>query len=264
MPMVKVNDINMYYESHGEGDALVLISQPGFNVSEWKMHIPVFSNEYRVIIFDNRGAGSTDKPHTEYSIEMMAEDTIGLMNVLDIEKMHVLGVSGGGTIAQNLAYKYPKQVNGLVLVATMMNIPARNLFVMDTMLKLMEKCSPEDIIRYTLSWMLSNKFFENPEVVEGVIKAGLANPNKQPVHAFARQKVALANFDSRSWASKIQAPTLVIAGEDDVSLPQKHSKELSENIHGSKFTTMAGGHMFHMENPFVFQKTVMNFLASVK
>ena len=93
MPMVKVNDINMYYETHGEGEALILISGNGAESSQWKDMIPTFSKNYKVIPFDNRGAGRTDRPNMEYSMDMMANDVIGLMDALAIEKAHILGAS---------------------------------------------------------------------------------------------------------------------------------------------------------------------------
>jgi pimeloyl-ACP methyl ester carboxylesterase len=264
MPMVKVNDINIYYESHGKGEALILISQPGSDSSEWKMHIPVFSKAYRVIAFDNRGSGRSDKPDMPYSIEMEADDTVGLMDALGVEKAHVLGVSGAGAIAQNVAYKYPERVKGLILLATMLKMPAKNIFVVDALAKLMnEECSQESLIRAMWPWVLSNRFFENPAIVEVAIKASLANSNPMPAYVFARQSAALTDFDSRPWAGRITAPTLVLAGEDDVSLPMHYSRELAEAIPGAKFVSMSGGHMFNAENPIVFQNAVMEFLEAV-
>ena len=82
MPYVKVNDIQMYYEMHGDGESLVVILGLGTDVSEWDGIIRWLANKYQVLAFDNRGAGRTDKPDIPYSIEMMAEDTAGLMQAL--------------------------------------------------------------------------------------------------------------------------------------------------------------------------------------
>ena len=116
---VKVNDINMYYEIHGEGFPLVMIQGIGQSSLMWP---PIFLDEvsksFKIIIFDNRGAGRTDKPDIEYSIKMFADDTIGLMDALNIERAHVLGYSMGGIIAQELVLNYPKRVEKLVLCST--------------------------------------------------------------------------------------------------------------------------------------------------
>ncbi len=85
MPYVKVNDIQMYYEIHGDGEPLVLIVGLGTDISEWDGIIRWLAKKYKVLAFDNRGAGRTDKPDRPYSIEMMAHDTAGLMQTLGIK-----------------------------------------------------------------------------------------------------------------------------------------------------------------------------------
>ena len=95
MPYVKVNDIHMYYEIHGDGEPLLLIVGLATDISEWDGIIHWLAKKYQVLAFDNRGAGRTDKPDTHYSIEMMADDTVGLMQTLGMEQAHILGISMG-------------------------------------------------------------------------------------------------------------------------------------------------------------------------
>src|SRR5574341_122020 len=83
-----VNDINIYYEIHGEGKPLLLIEGLGYSSWMWFKQIPAFSREYKVIVFDNRGVGNTDKPDIEYTIEMMADDAAGLLKVLGEDQVH--------------------------------------------------------------------------------------------------------------------------------------------------------------------------------
>jgi pimeloyl-ACP methyl ester carboxylesterase len=99
MPTVKVGDINMYYEIHGQGEPLLLIMGLGSDLTGWMFQTPEFSKRYAVIAFDNRGVGRTDAPDMPYSVRMMADDAIGLMDVLGIDKAHILGLSMGGFIA---------------------------------------------------------------------------------------------------------------------------------------------------------------------
>ena len=91
MPYAKVNDINMYYEIHGEGEPLVLISGLGGSAVAWEPIIPIFSDNYKVIVFDNRGVGRTDAPDIPYSMEMMADDISGLLEKIGIERANVYG-----------------------------------------------------------------------------------------------------------------------------------------------------------------------------
>src|SRR6266568_7136982 len=116
MPYVKVNDIHMYYEIHGDGEPLVLIVGLGTDISEWEGIIRWLAKTYQVLAFDNRGVGRTDKPDTPYSIEMMADDTAGLMQTLGIEQANILGISLGGRIALEMALRHAPSVKKLVLV----------------------------------------------------------------------------------------------------------------------------------------------------
>ncbi len=109
MPTVRVNDIDMYYEIHGEGEPVVLIAGLNSDHALYREIIPRLAESYKVVAFDNRGVGQTDKPDIPYSIEMMAEDTAGLLNALGIEQAHLLGTSMGGRIATALALRYPSK-----------------------------------------------------------------------------------------------------------------------------------------------------------
>ena len=86
--------------------------------SRWFFQIRAFRKYFRLITFDNRGVGKTDKPGESYTTRTMADDTIGLMDCLGIDKAHILGVSLGGMIAQEVAINYPQRVRKLVLVST--------------------------------------------------------------------------------------------------------------------------------------------------
>src|SRR4030042_527229 len=113
MPLVHVNDINMYCEIHGKGEPLLMIQGLGFEMSAMvtepgkSRYIDKFTDRYQVIVFDYRGVGRTDKPDIPYSIGMLADDTVGLMDALGIRKAHIMGTSMGSQIAQTIAAQYP-------------------------------------------------------------------------------------------------------------------------------------------------------------
>ena len=119
MPYQAVNDINMYYRVSGAGYPLVMIMGLAGNSDWWPDEfIERLSQDYRVILIDNRGAGRTDAPDMEYSIPMMARDTVSLMGALGIDKAHVMGISMGGMIAQEIALLFPDAVDKLALGCT--------------------------------------------------------------------------------------------------------------------------------------------------
>lgn len=121
MPVVKANDIHIYYEIHGEGEPIVFIGDLANDITDYTDRTKIISDlsqTYKVIVFANRGVGRTDKPDIPYSIEMMADDTATLMQVIGIEHAYIIGISMGGRIALELALKHPEMVNKLVLVST--------------------------------------------------------------------------------------------------------------------------------------------------
>ena len=116
MPLIAVNDVQLYYESHGSGAPLVVLG--GLDVSEMDMLTGPLAERFRVIAVDNRGTGRSAKPPGPYSIEQMAADVVGLMDRLHLPRAHLAGISLGGRIAMALALDWPERVDRLVLIAT--------------------------------------------------------------------------------------------------------------------------------------------------
>jgi len=107
VPVTKVGDINIYYEVHGKGEPLLLIMGYGSNSGHWFAILDKLAKERRVIVFDNRGTGRSDKPNVPYTAEMMVGDVSGLLDVIGVDTTDIFGVSMGGLIAQGFALSYP-------------------------------------------------------------------------------------------------------------------------------------------------------------
>ncbi|MCI0453906.1 MAG: alpha/beta hydrolase [Candidatus Dadabacteria bacterium] len=284
---IEVNNINIYYEIHGEGEPLLLIEGLGYSNWMWFKQIPAISRAYKVIVFDNRGVGNTDKPDSEYTIETMADDAAGLLKALGVDSAHVLGVSMGGFIAQELALNYPDMIKSLILVSTSLggkdSMPKGsnlwNSFVklwglMPDVLELSGKGSspiplnpfgltPEKKIRYGLSLAFTPEYFKNhPEEIDRIVEWRLSNP--QPPYAWKRQLIAGMNFDAAQRAGQINVPTLVVTGSEDRVIPPERSKRLAEEIPNSRFITLEGtGHLLFIEQAEKFNKIVLGFLQQL-
>ena len=284
---VKVNGIDLYYEIHGSGEPLLMIEGLGYSAWMWYKQIPAFRERYQVILFDNRGAGNTDKPDTEYSIEIMADDASGLLRTLGIGPVHVLGISLGGFIAQELALRHPDLVKSLTLVSTnsgpgkraMRNSQHMNgLFklwgILPGTFEMGGKASVplgfeygitrEDRIRYGLSLAFTPEYFkEHPDEIARIVSWRLDNP--QPGYAWTRQLMAGMNFDSSGRAEGIHAPTLVVNGAEDRIVSPESARELAGRIPDSRYVEIEGsGHLLFIERSDEFNDTVMGFLDEVR
>ncbi len=284
----KVNGIEMYYEIHGSGEPVLLIEGLGYSGWMWYKQIPALSERYRVIVFDNRGAGKTDKPDSEYSIELMADDAAGLIRTLGIRSAHILGISLGGFIAQEVALRHPEIVRSLILGST--NSGSRNTIAkysqlwngylkfwgfLPGMLETNGKISTpariepyyglprEEKVRYGLMSAFTPEYFQNnPDEIDRIVQWRLDDP--QPTYAWKRQFMAGVNFDSTDRVHAINAPTLVITGSEDRIVPPESSLELAERIPDSQFVSMDGsGHLLFIEESEEFNDTVLGFLDEV-
>ncbi|MCX5991565.1 MAG: alpha/beta hydrolase [Chloroflexi bacterium] len=265
MPTVKVGDINMYYEVHGKGEPLLLIMGLGTDLTGWMFQIPEFSKKYQVIAFDNRGVGRTDAPDEPYSIKMMADDTVWLMDALGINRAHILGLSMGGMIAQELAIKYPERVKSLVLATTSAgNYPFSDHTVGAWAAAKTEGVSPRTYFRLIFPFIFTDKLFENSGIVEMALDTMAAAPYLQPAHALAHQVTAATEHNALGRLSHIVAPTLVLVGKQDILLPVKLSKELATGIDKAKLVVLeGGGHAFNVEIRDKFNQAVLDFLAQI-
>lgn len=231
MPMVLVNGIQMYYELRGEGEPLVLILGLANDISEVEVIIHWLAQRYRVLAFDNRGAGRTDKPDIPYSIEMMADDTAGLMDALGIDRANVLGISMGGRIALALTLSHPERVGKLVLVSTSARVLPRT-------------------VRFRVLGLLSSAPI-------------LRGKYPQPRYAFIQQREASSTFNCTGRLREIQVPTVIMHGRNDKTVPYMLAEELHNGIRDSRMVWFGGGHIFFlMRERQRFLGAVADFLVS--
>jgi pimeloyl-ACP methyl ester carboxylesterase len=263
MPKVRVNGIDLNYIEVGAGDPLLLIMGFGGDHLAWGFQTPVFAERFRVIAFDNRGAGQSDVPDVAYTTRMMADDAAGLLDVLGVERAHVLGVSMGGMIAQELTLSHPQRVRSLQLHCTL----ARPDRYMDALIEswrtVRTKVTPEEWMRIVALWLFSpTTYVERPEFVEAVIQTGIANPHPFTLTGFLRQGDAVRSHDTLARIGTLRAPTLVSVAEDDILVPPRFSRALAAAVPNAQLRVIdRAGHCFFWERPDVFNTMCLEFLA---
>jgi len=265
MPRVEVNGVGINYEVHGSGPPVVMIGGLGADTYLWSKQVPAFSERFRVVVFDNRGSGQSDKPDEPYSIPMFAADTVGLMTALGIERAHVVGASLGGLIAQEFALSYPEMVDRLVLVCTTHNgrKSARPSLwsLIPIALAVRRTGKPEADIRRSFAVFTSKRWIEaNQEEVDGFVAWRVAHP--QPPAAFKRQRQSIKGFSTEDRLGGITAPTLIVHGDSDRVVPVANAGLLAERIPNSQVVILEdSGHACSFDQRVRFNHAVLGFLT---
>jgi pimeloyl-ACP methyl ester carboxylesterase len=260
MPLHEGKSSGLYYELDGHGSPLVLIAGYACDLTQWSLVRRQLAARHRLLLLDNRDAGHSHPSDAPYSIAEMAADIADLMQSLGIEKAHILGHSMGGAIAQTLATEYPHLVDRLILSNTFIKFSPVTTAAFRWLLTLREQGHPAaSLCEGTLPWIFSNNFLAQPGNAEAAMAAMLANPQTAP--AQARQFDALTGFDSHPWFRRITAPTLVIAGEEDICAPPRGARELAGGIAGAKLVLLPEmGHVPLLEAPEKFAALVLGHL----
>jgi pimeloyl-ACP methyl ester carboxylesterase len=213
-----------------------------------------------VIVFDNRGAGRSDKPDAPYTTELMADDTVGLLDTLGIQSAHVVGKSMGGMIGQWFAVKYPDKVKRLVLGCT----SASRDDVGNEILRIGREIATK--VGMKTVWLTALFLGYTREYVErnlSSIKEALATVSEDPeaLTGYIRQNLACEGHNTRDLVEKIKAPTLIMLGERDLIASPKRSRELAELIPSAKLKIFEGvGHGFWRERQEEVDRLVLDFL----
>ena len=242
--------IHLYYEDHGKGSPLLLVSGLSGGSWSWYGQVPFFEKHYRTIVFDNRGAGRSDTPEGPYTMRQFAEDALCLLDAAHVEQAFVLGLSMGGMIAQELALLAPHRVRALVLGCTHCGGTLRIPPSREAMEALINNAglSQEQIVDKNLPFFFSDSCrHDHPEVISRYRNVQLNAP-LQPEQAFHAQLAAIGSFDACGRISEIQAPTLIIAGTEDALVPFENARILAERIPHANLVRIPGaGHAIHAE-----------------
>ena len=231
----------MYYKMCGKGEPLVILQEAGIEITSMRSVLDTFAENYQVIALDNRGVGRTDMPDEHYSIEMMADDTIGLMDKIGLKSAHFLGISMGARIAQVIAAKYPERVKSLILNAAATSFPDMFKSILDVSL---ENANLREKLLQKTGIVFIQKYPPNPE-------------------SFLRQLKAMIDFDGRKYLSQIKVPTIIINGTNDQFVPIEFTEELAAGIKDVKLILLDEGHYFAALKPELLIKYSLDFLKEV-
>ena len=261
MAIAEVNRQRLYYEVHGDGEPLLCVAGLTCDTLVWIPQIQAFSAAYRTVIFDNRDAGQSSMAEGDYEIADMARDALALADHLELDTFHLLGVSMGGAIAQEIALQAPDRVRTLTLAVTFAAGGAYARRLAEVWTARVAHVSHEQHVDELMLLNHSEGFYDNPEMVEFIRTAMLSNPHPQPPDAFARQLAACSRHDTRDRLSSLTMPTHVIGGEYDILVPVWKSREIASLIPDAKLTVLPGApHGLSIERAEEFNAAVLEFI----
>ena len=252
------NGVNLRYEIHGSGYPLILIVGFGATLDLWSSDfVGPLAEFFQVIIFDNRGVGGSTAPEGRVSMELYAQDVIGLMDKLGLTKAHVLGISMGGMIAQQLAVSYPDRLSKLVLGAT--SCSAKFIRKNPRIVSLLVlKWAPRVAMRALLS---KDFIIAHPDLVDRLVQVSRAHPAS--ALTIKRQSRAVKKYDLADSITAIAAPTLIMAGTDDQIINHENSDILAAKIRSSRLIKYPGvGHIFPLERRAEAHTAIIKFLKA--
>ena len=261
MAYVTANDVQLHYDTHGQGAPLLLISGLGYGGWVWQKQTPAFASHFQAITFDNRGVGQSDKPDVPYTVPLLAADALGVLDALNVEKAHVLGASLGGMVALQLALDHPARVDRLILCATTFGGP-NVVLPKPEVLQFMAQRSgtAEERFERGMALAFSKRFLASRAHEADFIRQEMVK-NRQPDAAYLRQAYAPLGFNVEHRLSQIPHPSLVIAGDQDQAIPAENAKRLANKLPHATLALLEGaGHMCFIEQAKGFNETVLDFL----
>ena len=224
--MAHVNGIDIHYEVQGQGEWFVLIGGLGVDSSIFRHYVTALARNYRVLVFDNRGAGASSKPDVPYTIPLMAQDTVSLLDAIGIQRANVLGLSLGGRIALELSLTNPQRVANLILVSTSPSVQS--------------KLSP---------------------IAKLAKQVRSLSRRQQPYYAFRRQLAASSGYDCTDRLCEIIARTLVMYGSSDRMATRAQAEDMQRRIANCELMGFNGGHLFVFLRADEVITAILRFLA---
>jgi len=252
------NGISVHVSSTGAEDRPVALMSNSLaaDLTMWDSQAAALSQSYRVIRYDTRGHGETQATSGDYSLDLLVDDVLALLDTLGIERVHFIGLSLGGMIGQLLSVRAPRRVASLILCAT---FAQTSYELWNQRIATVRASGLSPIIDATLERWLTPAF---RAAHDDIVKAARTMISKTSVEGYAGCAAAIRDMDLRGAAEKIAVPTLLIAGAEDPSATPDMMRDLHHRIRGAEFALLPdAAHVFTLEKPQAATEMIGKFLA---
>ncbi len=258
--LIEANGIKMNYELSGrQGAPVVMLSHSlGSSLFMWDPQLEVLEPHYQVLRYDTRGHGGSDAPSGEYTLDMLGEDALGLLDALGIERVHFVGLSMGGMIGQYLALNRSDRLEDLVLSDTAALLPEEAQPIWQERIDLARRKGIEALVDETLGrWFTPSFLRQNRPEVELIRQQFLSTP----VDGYIGCSEAIRGLNYLGRLSEIKIPTLIMVGEEDLGTPVAAAEAMQQRIADSTLVVLpAAAHLSNVEQAEAFNTALISFL----
>ena len=268
----EVNGARLWYRITGEGEPVAQIHGAGFGHFNFDLATPELARHFRVVDYDMRGYGQSDRPVQQYEMEVWADDLAGLLDALDIERAHIHGTSMGGMIAIVFAGKYPERTASVVINCAAAKLGYAGRLVFRNWIDIARN-DPDGPGSRTLAELIawqafSKAFLEAPGAEAAVDNTQRILRESNDVEVFAAACQAMCDMDLRDWLPRITSPALVLGGSEDLMTPWDQGPggagqdAIYEGIPGAEKHVVAGsGHSTIFDNSEEHNRVVVDFFT---
>ncbi len=259
-----VDDVAINYRLEGDGpQTVVLVNGLADDLETWVSQVPALLHAgYRVLRFDNRGVGRSDKPPGPYTTATLAADTKVLVDHLEIRDFDLLGVSMGGMIAQEYALAHPDDLRSVTFACTYAAPGPFCSRMFDLWADLVAVVGLPAVMREVTLWAFTTEFFEERPDEVAELETAMRYID-QPVPAYLAQLASIRTHDTTDRIASLEVPALVLAGEADILIPVELSRRLHALVPDARWATSPGGHGCMWEHPDPFNQAVLAFLSTL-
>jgi 3-oxoadipate enol-lactonase len=260
MTFVEAEGVRLHWRVEGPDDAptILFVNSLGTDLRMWDPQVAALRSSFRVVRHDSRGHGASDSPAGPYSIELLGSDVVGLLDALAIGRAHVCGISMGGMVALWLAARHPERIERAIFASTAVKIGSKDLW--DERTRAVEAGGMNAIREAVMQRLLTSSFRERHPRMARRVEATLEST---PPDGYAASCLAVRDADLTELVGSIRAPSLIVAGADDVATPPSDAENLHERIAGSELVVLEdASHLCNIEQPERFNQVVLRFLGA--
>lgn len=258
--LIKANGIQMNYELSGKkGAPVAMLSHSlGSSLLMWNPQMKDLETHVQVLRYDVRGHGKSEAPPGAYTLELLAEDAVALLDMLEIERVHWVGLSMGGMIGQSVALNYPKRLQSLVLCDTAASIAPESQPIWQERIDAIRDRGVASQVAPTMERWFTPSFLNlNPHMLDLIREEFLATP----AHGYLGCIYAIRKLNYLDRLSEIKIPTLIMVGEHDPGTPVSASEAMHQRIKESKLVIIPSArHLSNVEQPETFNANLLTFL----